>query len=310
MIPKALLVTVVLVLALALAPAPAWAHGDRRLVDGDVEIAAGGRVTFDGELHYHRLVGEVAADGPVRIRLVDGRSGEDVVVVGPGTRVAFNELTRCCDEAWTPHTLVLENPGETPVTATARVWLVHDDLAVMVDGAEDGTRVSIVLMGLAWWALAWRALRRRPADVPLTRPVVGASILSLVVLAPGTYAAMRYGVGGAPAVVAGNADVPILPVNPIVSRASLLMGLAMIGWAVVGLWWVRARGTEARWAWTGLGLGLAGMAVVVALASTIAYGSPLVHVAWLVASLPPIGVVMLDVSRGLPVTRSGAGEGT
>jgi hypothetical protein len=285
-------------LVLTLVPAPAWAHGDDRLVDGDVEIPAGSSATFNGDLHYHRLVGEVVADGPVRVRLVDVRSGQDVVVIGPGTHLPFNDLVRCCDEAWAPHTLVLDNLGDRPVTATARIGLVHDDLAVMVDGAEDGTRASIVIMGAAWWALAWRALRRRPADVALRRPLVGSVVLSTFVLGLGTYAAVRYGLGGAPAVVAGNADVPILPVNPIVSRASLLMGLSMIGWALVGLWWVRARTTTSRQWWWAVGAWLAGAVVVVAVAVTLAYGSPLVQVAWLVATLPPLVFVLLSTDRG------------
>jgi len=294
-------------LLLALVPAAAWAHGDSRLVDEVIDLAPGASATFDGELHYHRLVGEVAADGPVHVRLVHQRTGEDVVAVGPDTRLVFNELVRCCDEAWAPHTLVLRNPGDRPITVTARVQLVHDDLAVMVDGAEEGTRASIVLMGLAWWALAWRSLRRRPAGVPLARPVVGLSVLSLFVLGLGTWAAVRYGVFGAPAVVAGNADLPVLPMNPTVSRASLLLGLAMIGWAVVGLWWIRARDTSARRAWQAVGAWLATAVVLVAGAVTLAYGSPVVQVAWLVASLPPIALVMLDVRRGSPARHAVSG---
>jgi hypothetical protein len=104
---------------------------------------------------------------------------------------------------------------------------------------------------------------------------------------------MRYGVGGAPAVVAGNADVPILPVNPIVSRASLLMGLAMIGWAVVGLWWVRARRAAPSRAWTALGVAIAGAAVVVGMAVLAAYGGPAVQSAWLVAAITPIVAVLV-----------------
>lgn len=275
----------------------AWAHGDGQLVNDVVTLAPGASATFDGELHYHRLVGEVSADGPVRVRLVERRSGDDVTVIGPGTRLEFNELVRCCDEAWAMHMLVLDNLSHDPVIVTARVRLVHDDLAVMADGAESGTRTSIVLMGLAWWALAWRALRRRPADVALRRPLLGAMALSTFVLGLGTYAAVRYGVGGAPAVVAGNGDVPVLPVNPIISRASLLTGLVMIGWAAVGLGWVRARATTSRQVWLAIGAWLVGAVVLVAVAVTQAYGSPWVQVAWVIAAVPPV-ILVLAVSAG------------
>jgi hypothetical protein len=178
---------------------------------------------------------------------------------------------------------------------TARVSLVHDDLAVMVDGAESGTRASIVLMGTAWWGLVWHTFRRRRADVPLRRPAMGLAVLSAAVIGLGTYAAVRYGVGGAPSVVAGTAIVPVLPMNPIVSRASLLMGLSMLGWAAVGLWWVRARGVAQVAAWMALGVAIAGAAAVVAMAILAAYGGPVVQSAWLVATITPIVVVLATV---------------
>jgi hypothetical protein len=310
MIVRLAVVILACIVLLALTPTIASAHGDARLVDGTITLLPGTSASFDGELHYHRLVGEVAADGPVRVRLVGARSGTDVLTVGPGTGLVFNELVRCCDEAWAPHTLEIENAGTQPVSVTARVSLVHDDLAVMVDGAESGTRASIVLLALGWWGLVWRAFRRRVPDVPLRRPAVGLAVLSAFVLGLGTYAALRYGVGGAPSVVAGNADVPVLPMNPIVSRASLLMGMSMLGWAVVGLWWVRARLAAARGAWLALGVALAGSAAVVAIAIFAAYGGPVVQSAWLVAAATPIVVVLARTRtraepQGGPVTLRG-----
>ena len=180
----ALLATMLLV---ALVPAAAAAHGDSRLVDDVIALAPGASASFDGELHYHRVVGKVAAGSPVRVRLVAARSGQDVLTVGPGTQLSFNDLVRCCDEAWAPHTLVIDNRSDRPVIVTARVSLVHDDLAVMVDAAESGTRASIVLMGLGWWGLVWHAARRRSADVLLRRPAIGLAVLSAFVLVLGTY---------------------------------------------------------------------------------------------------------------------------
>jgi hypothetical protein len=284
-------------IALGVAPPPALAHGDEQLVDGAVRLAPGESVGFDGELHYHRVVGRVEADGPVSVRLVDARTGAEVLDLGEGTLVRFNALVRCCDEAWAPHTLVIVNPGTRAVTATARARLVHDDLAVMVDGAESGTRASIVILGLCWSALVWRALRRPDTGITLRRPVVAFALLVTFVLGLGVYARGRYGIGGAPSVVAGNADVPILPLNPIVSRASLLMGLTMVGWALAGLWWVRARSRTGPLAWTAVGGVLAGAVLVVAVLVTVAYGRPLVQAAWVVAAAGPVAAAMVYVSR-------------
>lgn len=41
------------------------------------------------------------------------------------------------------------------MAVTARASLAHDDLAVMVDGAESGTRVAIVLLALGWSGVVW-----------------------------------------------------------------------------------------------------------------------------------------------------------
>jgi hypothetical protein len=292
MIGRRAAVLLTALLLVGLVPAAAWAHGDIRLVDEVIDLEPGASASFDGELHYHRVVGQVTADVPVRVRLVAAHSGQEVFTVGPGTQLSFNHLVRCCDEAWAPHTLVIDNVSGIPVIVTARVSLVHDDLAVMVDGAESGTRVSIVLMGLGWWGLVWHAARRRRAAVPLRRPAIGLAMLSSFVLGLGTYAATRYGVGGPAAVVAGNADLPVIPMNTIVSRASLLMGLSMIGWATVGIWWVRARGLAAQFPWVALGVAQAGAAGVVAVTILATYGGPVVQTVWLVATVTPLIVVL------------------
>lgn len=252
---------------------PALAHGDARLAEEQLLLDPGEVATFTAGLHYHRLAATVSADAPVVVELVHAATDTVAATAGPDTTIVLNELVRCCPDAvWADHALVVRNPGTTAATAGVRARLVHDDLAVMVDGAEDGTRVSIVVLGLAWAALLWRAVRRRPLDVPLRRAVgrlVAVSVAVLVLAAWGTW---RYGVGGAPALVAGLADLPVLPFNPLVSRATLLIAVVVVVWGRAGTAWARssAHGSSAWWA---TGVALLGSVVVVAAAVVTAYGA-------------------------------------
>jgi hypothetical protein len=280
-------------------PSPALAHGDVRLVDEVVRLEPGESAQFDGDLHYHRLVGRISADGPVVVRLINV-DGESVALSrGPGAELSFNDLIRCCDDrAWTPHRLVIENPGDDPVTVEARARLVHDDLAVMVYGAEAGTRESIVVMGAIWIAVLWRGTRWRRAMLPMRWPLLASVGLAAGVGALGLYGAVRYGIGGAPALVAALGDIPVLPVNAIVSRASLVMLVAMVGWALAGYWWARARPSASKPLWVALGLALAGMVALTALLIASAYEATGVPVAMALAAIVPLLVVIgLELRR-------------
>jgi hypothetical protein len=292
-------VGLLVVLHLVVATVPASAHGDVLLVDEVLVLEPGGTASFEGQLHYHRVVGRVASDGPVHVRLVASGPGTEVAALGSGTEVSFDELVRCCDVVWAGHTLLIENHGDRPVTVTARAGFVHDDLAVMVDGAEDGTRISIVGLGLGWAALVWWARRRSDHVVPLRRSAVGLAVVTVTVLGLGAYGTLRYGGRGASSVVAGGGDVPLLPVNPIVSRASLLMLLSMVGWATAGIWWVRARPRATRRGWLSVGAALAGAVVVVAVAVSVTYGNPLVQVAWVVAAATPVLVLLVSADPAI-----------
>lgn len=281
----------------------ALAHGDARLTDGTVRLAPGEAVEATAGLHYHRLVATVAADGPVVVEVVRTDGGAVVAEAGPDDTIALNHLVRCChDDAWTEHTLVVRNAGTAPVVADVRARFVHDDLAVMVDGAESGTRASIVVIGLAWAALVWRAVRRRPHDVPLRRAVRQLGPVVGVVLALAAWGAWRYGTGGAPALLAGLADLPVLPFNPVVSRATLLVAVAIVLWGRAGTAWARSPRTSTP-GWWATGAALVGAPVVVALLVVDAYGGSGAAVGAAVAAVAPLlAVPVLRVSgRTAPV---------
>ena len=273
MTARAAVVVAAALVSLVSGAGPALAHGDARLAEEQLHLDPGEAASFTAGLHYHRLAATVSADAPVTVELVHAATDTVVASAGPDTTIALNELVRCCPDAvWADHGLAVRNPGTTAATADVRARLVHDDLAVMVDGAEDGTRVSIVVLGLAWAALLWRAVRRRPLELPLRRAVgrlAGVSVAVLVLTAWGTW---RYGVGGAPALVAGLADLPILPFNPIVSRASLLLAVAIVVWGRAGTAWARSSAYGSP-AWWGTGAALLGSVGVAATAVAMAYGA-------------------------------------
>jgi hypothetical protein len=266
-----LLVAVAACAVVLLTPSAALAHGDDRLVNDTLALGPGESVAFEGGLHYHRLVGRFVADAPVEVRLVQKDAGATAVALGPGSDLTVNQLVRCCDgRAWTSHHLVIENPGATPVIVSARAALVHDDLAVMVYRAESGTTESVVVMGALWgWTLM--RIRRRRQSTSTARATRTVGVVLGSVWALGLYGAIRYGVGSAPALLAGLADVPVLPFNPFVSRASLLMGTAMIGWAVAGARWAKAARVMDRKAWLALGSLVVGAAIVTAVAVGTTY---------------------------------------
>jgi hypothetical protein len=200
---------------------------------------------------------------------------------------------------------VIENVGNDPVTVDALARLVHDDLAVMVYGAESGTRESIVVMGAIWVAVLWRGTRRRRATLPMRWPLLASVALAAGVGVLGLYGAVRYSIGGAPALVGALGDVPVLPVNPIVSRASLVMLIAMVGWGLAGYWWARARPLASTPLWVALGLALAGMVVVTAVSIASAYDTVAVPLSMtLAATVPILFVIALEFRRqrhGKPV---------
>lgn len=288
------------VLLLAVA-SPASAHGDLVLADETRVLAARESVRFEGEVHYHRLVGRIEADGPVAVRLVDTGSDRVVVERPPATSVALNELVRCCeDRVWAPHTFVVENPGPDPVTVETRLALVHDDLAVMVDGAEDGTRASIALFAIGWVVLLWRLTRRPARNAPSLRPLhlLGVVVAALTALV--TYGTVRYGTWGAPAAIGALFDVPVLPVNAVVSRASLLLGVSIAAWYWASARWVRARDRLPRRTWVGTGLLLLAVPPATGLLVFLAYGRAGVPVAWTAAAILPMIAVLVRSPRPAP----------
>lgn len=260
----------VAVVVLSMIATPALAHGDQRLVAGEVALDAGETVAFPGELHYHRLVGRFAATGPISVRLVDEATGAAVIESPPGSVIALNELIRCCDGiAWAPHRLEIENRADRPVVVDAGVTLVHDDLAVSVFRAEAGVVEGMSVLA-AIWVYGLVRTRRRAASTPRAAlaTLVVVSVSVLLVAAIGT---VRYGSGSVPGLLAGAADIPLFPVNPVASRASVLVFMAMVGWAVAGARWVAARDRMSRIAWSALGLAVAGPAIVAAALVMIEY---------------------------------------
>jgi hypothetical protein len=259
--------------ALGTAASPAVGHGDGLLVRGSLTLAPGQVAAYHGSVHYHRLVARVVADGPVRLRLHDFVTGEVALEVGPTSRLVVNELIACCDDAtWTPYTLVIENVADRPVALRARAVLVHDDLAVMVYGAESGTREGAVVITAAWIILLWWGRRRPRRASALRRAGWASAVLAAGAVIAGTYGWLAYGRSGAAGLVAGLSHVPVLPWNPLVSRVSVCLAVAIVGWLVAGALWARSRPAPGSPAWAGVGVGLGAGVLGVAGAVVVEYG--------------------------------------
>lgn len=283
---------------------PAGAHGDVRMADSQVDLAPGESISFDGELHYHRLVGRIDADGALVVELIDDRSGATAFQMGPSSSLRFNHLIRCCSDAtWASHTLSVTNPTTATVRSTVDVDLVHDDLAVMAFQAESGIVSSVVVMALIWSSVMWRVARRPGRTVRLTRSVGWAVAVAGVVIVPAFFGTLRYGTFGPPALVAALADLPVIPVNPFVSRASLLIGTTMILWALAASRWARSRTVASRRGWTLLGLGLVGSVAAAVAAMATAYDPVAIPVAMGVTAAVPV-LVVLAVGLHDPVPSS------
>lgn len=300
-----------LLLAGVVAPAPAQAHGDRGVDLDGVELTPGDSVSTKVLLHYHRLVTRVEADGPVALFLLD-ESGAAVLERGPAHSLRVNELVACCDDrAWTPYEVVVHNPGRTPVTLDAGATLVHDDLAVMAHAAEPGVRESVVVLGSLWTWVLWRAVRRpHRVPPPLRSSVLGLTAVATVMAGMAAVGSWRYEFGGAPGALASLGDVPVIPVNPLVSRASLLVLMAMVLWAWSGARWAASRPTAGRAAWVLTGAALLGAVLATAAAVAQAYALTGVVVSAAVAAGVPVLLVLVHgtarTTTARPVPTPGA----
>lgn len=150
-------------------------------------------------------------------------------------------------------------------------------------------------MGLIWGVVMWRIVRRPERTTAFAHAQwwSGAVVGAVVVLA--WFGSLRYGSPGPPGLVAALADVPVIPANPVVSRASLLLGVTMVGWAIAASRWARSRTVAPRLPWLLLGVGLLATVTATLAAMAGSYGSVGIPTAMaLVAAIPVLGVLVLS----------------
>ena len=276
-----------------IAATPALAHGDQRLVVGEITLDAGETVALPGELHYHRLVGRFVATGPFSVRLVDETTGAVVIESAPGSDLAVNELVRCCEgTAWAAHRLEIENRTDRTVVVDALATLVHDDLAVSVFRAEAGVIEGMSALA-AVWVYGLVRTRRRAASTPRAAVATLAFVSGTVGLVA-VIGSARYGSGSVAGLVAGAVDIPLLPVNEIASRASVLVFMAMAGWGVAAARWVGARSRMTRVAWSTLGLAVTGAVAVAAALVMIEYQTFGMPAFFAALAILPLGIALIS----------------
>ena len=272
---------------------PALAHGDQRRVVGEITLDAGETVAMPGELHYHRLVGRFVATGPISVRLVDETTGAVVIESAPGSDLAVNELVRCCeDTAWAAHRLEIENRTDRTVVVDALATLVHDDLAVSVFRAEAGVIEGMSALA-AVWVYGLVRTRRRAASTPRAAVATLAFVSGTVGLVA-VIGSARYGSGSVAGLLAGAVDIPLLPVNEIASRASVLVFMAMAGWGVAAARWVGARSRMTRVAWSSLGLAMTSAVAVAAALVMIEYETFGMPAFFASLAILPLGIALIS----------------
>lgn len=263
-------------------------------MDRAIEIAPGETLRFDGQLHYHRLVGYISMDGLIAVRLVRIEGGS-VALEKRGRDVRLNDLIRCCDDrAWTPYALVIENPGTESVRGHAQARLVHDDVAVMVYGAESFTRESVLILGAIWVAVLWRTLRR-PRPTTVRRTLLPLLVVASASLGLATFGELRFGATGVPGYLAALSDLSLVPANPIVSGVSLLLALTIFGWGFAARRWAISRSVVPFVAWAGIGVSIIGSVALVAALIASAYDSAGIPIASAVSAAGPVAAVMVWV---------------
>ncbi len=258
---------------LLVAPLPGDAHENRRVHEGRILLAAGERIAFPADLHYHRLVGTVrvvpgsgaAGDTGVLLRVVRAGSADTLTLAGPAHDLRVSRLVPCClGVDWSPHLVIVENPGGGAVEVRLRLVLLHDGFAVIGANSEPGAAIS----ALGWFggfaALFGFLLLRGPVASgsrggALAWYLRSQGALWLAASALAGWGMLRYGGGPAGGIIAVGADLPWIP-NAILTTQDLIFLLLMLLWLLsVALWTGAARRGRSREAPERLRVGLAGV---------------------------------------------------
>lgn len=256
--------------ALPLLAATASAHENKLVADELVSIAPGASVEYPVTLHYHRLVGAVAAEGSSLVVGVSGPGGT-TRVAGPGSDLRVDALVRCCKgTTWAEHVVTIENVGAAAASPQVRLVLLHDGLSVTADDAGAGAAVSLLVLVAVPSALALRRLRRRQAPAETRRPLAVAwgalAALCLLAAALALPSMLLYGGGPAAGAMASAAHLPWVG-NAFVTTSDLLLLALLALWILALLAWASAARRE-RTATTRL---LGGVLAAGALAASIAW---------------------------------------
>jgi hypothetical protein len=286
------------------APGSAWAHENRGVHEGTVHIAAGERLIFPVELHYHRVVGHV--------RTVDANAGEFALhILGPEGEVwstvrgrdgslPVNVLVPCCKgTTWASHDIVLENLGSVALEVDLRLVLLHDGIAVMGANAEEGAAATPLIWFLVFGTLfGYRLLRGGPMSGSARRwafwTIGSHAVTWMSAGAMAAWGMIHYGGGPVSGTIAAAADLPWLN-NPIVTSQDLVIGSWMILWIIaLGSWTAASRRAPESPAIGALGLVLGVSALIVCLTWAIEYGTVMMPmlIAATTAALPATGGVV------------------
>jgi hypothetical protein len=311
---RARTLAIVALIAWTAAPGSARAHENRVIHEGTVHIAAGERLTFPVELHYHRVVGRVrtldADAGELALHILGADGVARATVRGRDRSFGVNVLVPCCrGTTWASHDIVLENLGPVALEVDLRLVLVHDGIAVMGANAEGGAAATPLIWFLVFGILFGHRMLRGGAIRGSARPWAFCTVGSHAAIwvsagALAGWGMAHYGAGPVSGTIAAAADLPWLS-NPIVTSQDLVIGSWMVLWIIaLGSWTAASRRAPDSRAIGVLGVVLGAGAVIACLTWAIEYGTvvmPLL-VAATTAALPAAGGAVALARRGRTAT--------
>lgn len=272
----------------------AGAHGDAPGSAGTASLEPGASVSWTREVHWHRLMGTIAASGPVVVT-VEGPLGA-TRAAGPGGALLVDHLVTCCrSTTWAPHTVHVTNVGEDPIDVRYDLVLLHDNLAVVAHDAEVGAWwQTLAIIGAIIAIPAWRARQPPPDPSSPARPIRASRRLHLTAWGlaglPSLVGMVRFRTGPLTGSLGSTAWIPMDLGGFFNTHAVVMLGLMALWGASIAFWAAARRRSEAPGAYRLDGLAFSAGSLLVGGLMALEFGPGLIP--FVVGTLPALGLLV------------------